>query len=68
MSKARQSDSKSLKRASPRGGKKRDLAKRVIKKRDATTPRQFGSLRGEVTVDEKFFEPLPSEELEGWGR
>jgi len=30
------------------------------------TPRQFGSLRGVVTVDERFFEPLPAEELAAW--
>lgn len=31
-------------------------------------PRQFGSLRGVVTVDERFFEPLPAEELDAWER
>lgn len=49
------------------GGEKKDAgAKRVAKKRDDATSRQFGSLRGVVTVDETFFEPLPSEELEAW--
>ena len=28
--------------------------------------RQFGSLRGVVTVGPEFFEPLPEEELAGW--
>jgi antitoxin (DNA-binding transcriptional repressor) of toxin-antitoxin stability system len=28
--------------------------------------RQFGALRGSVTVGPEFFEPLPEEELAGW--
>jgi prevent-host-death family protein len=28
--------------------------------------RQFGALRGVVTVGSEFFEPLPEEELAGW--
>jgi prevent-host-death family protein len=28
--------------------------------------RQFGALRGIVTVAPEFFEPLPEEELAGW--
>jgi len=32
------------------------------------TPRQFGALRGAVTVDQRFFEPLPAAELEAWER
>jgi prevent-host-death family protein len=28
--------------------------------------RQFGALRGVVTVGSEFFEPLPEEELGGW--
>jgi len=29
--------------------------------------RQFGALRGKARVDERFFEPLPEEELKAWG-
>ena len=28
--------------------------------------RQFGSLRGMARVDDRFFEPLPDEELRAW--
>ncbi len=28
--------------------------------------RRFGAMKGEVSVDESFFEPLPEEELEAW--
>lgn len=31
-------------------------------------PRQFGSLRGVVTMDETFLEPLPTQELDAWER
>lgn len=31
-------------------------------------PRRFGALRGVVTVDQTFFEPLPAAELEAWER
>lgn len=34
---------------------------------DAPTPvRHFGSLAGQVQVDDAFFEPLPDDELEAW--
>lgn len=29
--------------------------------------RQFGALRGKARVDERFFEPLPEDELRAWG-
>ena len=32
----------------------------------ARSKRQFGALRGVVTVGPEFFEPLPEEELAGW--
>ena len=32
------------------------------------SPRQFGSLRGAVTMNERFFEPLPTDELDAWER
>ena len=28
--------------------------------------RQFGALRGKAKVDQRFFEPLPEDELRGW--
>jgi prevent-host-death family protein len=28
--------------------------------------RQFGSMRGLITIGPEFFEPLPEEELKGW--
>lgn len=31
-------------------------------------PRQFGALRGAVSLDARFFEPLPADELEAWER
>jgi prevent-host-death family protein len=30
--------------------------------------RRFGALRGEVRVDDSFFEPLPQEEIDAWER
>lgn len=29
--------------------------------------RTFGALKGKISVDERFDEPLPYAELEGWG-
>jgi prevent-host-death family protein len=29
--------------------------------------RRFGALKGKITVDARFDEPLPGDELEGWG-
>ena len=29
--------------------------------------RRFGALKGKITVDTRFDEPLPHDELEGWG-
>jgi prevent-host-death family protein len=28
--------------------------------------REFGALRGKARVDDRFFEPLPEEELQAW--
>jgi prevent-host-death family protein len=34
---------------------------------DAPKPkRQFGALKGKITLDDCFFEPLPNEELDAW--
>ncbi|MEX2649829.1 MAG: type II toxin-antitoxin system Phd/YefM family antitoxin [Alphaproteobacteria bacterium] len=30
--------------------------------------RRFGAMRGQVYIDDAFFEPLPEEELEAWER
>lgn len=30
--------------------------------------RQFGAMRGVVSVDPGFFDPLPDDELAGWGQ
>jgi prevent-host-death family protein len=36
---------------------------------DASPPkRRFGALAGKVSLDERFFEPLPDAELSGWER
>ncbi len=29
--------------------------------------RRFGAMKGKATVDDRFFEPLPGEELAAWG-
>ena len=29
--------------------------------------RRFGALKGLVSIDERFFEPLPADELAAWG-
>lgn len=29
--------------------------------------RRFGALKGKITVDARFDEPVPDDELEGWG-
>jgi len=68
MAKARKPRSKTPKQGSCGGGNKGEGANPVVKKRAATPPRQFGSLRGVVTVDEKFFEPLSTEDIEAWER
>ena len=31
-----------------------------------TGKRQFGTLKGKISIDERFFEPLPEEELKRW--
>ncbi len=30
--------------------------------------REFGALKGKVSVDDGFFDPLPEEELAAWGQ
>ncbi len=41
-----------------------------VAKLEAVAPRKrpvFGSMKGLVSIDERFFEPLPDAELEAWG-
>ena len=40
---------------------------RLVPISPANTKRKPGMFKGEFTVGPKFFEPLPPEELEGWG-
>jgi len=28
--------------------------------------RQFGAMKGQIVIDDGFFDPLPEEELKGW--
>ncbi len=39
---------------------------RLVPVEQAAARRQFGALRGKLTVPADFFEPLPREEVEGW--
>ena len=39
---------------------------RLVPYRPAEAKRQFGALRGIVSVGREFFEPLPEDELAGW--
>ena len=41
-------------------------AVRLVPVAPATSKRQFGAYRGEATVTDAFFEPLPDEELAAW--
>ena len=37
----------------------------------AVTPkpkREFGAMRGQISIGPEFFEPLPEEELDSWGQ
>jgi prevent-host-death family protein len=34
----------------------------------AAAKRQFGTMRGQIHVGPAFFEPLPDEELDAWGK
>jgi antitoxin (DNA-binding transcriptional repressor) of toxin-antitoxin stability system len=40
----------------------------VVRLSPVTPPgrRQFGAFKGRISLDDRFNEPLPSEELEGW--
>ena len=36
---------------------------------ETTTPRrQFGQYKGQFTVPDSFFDPLPDDEMEAWGQ
>lgn len=40
---------------------------RLVPIRPSAPNRRRGSLEGQVLVPDSFFDPLPEEELEGWG-
>jgi prevent-host-death family protein len=44
---------------------KQPIAK-LVPFRPLAPRRQFGALRGTISVDPEFFEPLPEEELAAW--
>jgi prevent-host-death family protein len=46
-----------------RGGK---LVARLVPFERLQRSRRFGALRGQITVDERYFEPLPETELAAW--
>lgn len=46
---------------------KRPMVK-LVPVESAEPRRRFGALRGVVTVDDSFFDPLPDDELAAWGR
>jgi len=39
---------------------------KLVPFRPATPQRVFGALRGKISVDPSFFDPLPDEELAAW--
>lgn len=41
---------------------------RLVPIRREPPRRRFGALRGKLVVDDRFFEPLPDEELDAWER
>lgn len=41
---------------------------RLVAFRPRQVERVFGAMKGRVTVDDGFFEPLPEEELAAWER
>ena len=41
---------------------------KLVPIRDMQPRRQRGSLEGQVIVPDSFFDPLPPDELEGWGQ
>jgi prevent-host-death family protein len=41
---------------------------RLLAFRPRLVERVFGAMKGRITVDDRFFEPLPEEELAAWGQ
>ena len=39
---------------------------RLVPIQPATSGRVFGALRGKITIDDRFFEPLPDSEITAW--
>ena len=46
---------------------RKPVARLVPVNRPERRGRRFGTLRGQVRVDKRFFEPLPEDELKRWG-
>jgi len=44
----------------------REPVVRLVPVKRAVPARKFGTLRGKLTVDESFFEPLPEDEIAAW--
>jgi prevent-host-death family protein len=41
---------------------------RIVPFKPTAAKREFGALRGIISVGPEFFEPLPRDELDGWER
>jgi prevent-host-death family protein len=41
---------------------------KIVPYRPPVSKRQFGALRGEISIGPEFFEPLPEDELAAWER
>lgn len=39
---------------------------RIVPPASPTQGRRIGSLKGKISIDERFFEPLPDDELAAW--
>ncbi len=46
----------------------KDPVAKLVPFQPPVSKRRFGALRGVVSVDSAFFDPLPEEELAGWER
>lgn len=46
----------------------REPVARLVPIKPAASGRVFGAMRGCAIVDDRFFEPLPPQELEAWER
>ncbi len=46
----------------------KDPVARLVPLKPAAPRRTPGSMKGKITVDDSFFDPLPDEELDLWGQ